>query len=256
MHRVRKGRLPTSEKIVRETFEQLGFVPGKITPEVAQRDFTRILLEAWKETLNVLERYEREVYGECLAQELAKLRKEDFNAADLEAKQHGFASGVSLLFKRWYPYLAEIFLSISQSRKQRGGKDFELQFAMMLDLIKLPYKRIDRQYRVDFVIPSDEVFSRNRNVAMIASAKRTLRERWREVVEELHNTRSPNIFLITADSDVTPNHAKYICEHYRIHLVVWDEVKDHRFRDEPLVLGYTEWANHRIPFFKQQWSLT
>jgi Ribonuclease G/E len=103
------------------------------------------------------------------------------------------------------------------------------------------------------MIPSDEVFRNNPTAAAIASAKRTLRERWREVVEELHDMRSPNIFLVTADEDVSKGHIRDICGKYRIHLVVWDEVKK-KYASEPLVLSYTSWANERIPLLKQFWG--
>ena len=103
------------------------------------------------------------------------------------------------------------------------------------------------------MIPSDDVFKRNPTAGAIASAKRTLRERWREVVEELQAMRSPNIFLVTADYDVSKGHVKAICGDYRIHLVVWDQVKE-KYSGEPLVLGYTKWANDRIPILKQFWQ--
>jgi hypothetical protein len=65
--------------------------------------------------------------------------------------------------------------------------------------------------------------------------------------------RSPNIFLVTADPDVGKGHIKSICSDYRIHLVVWDDVKQ-KYTDEPLVLGYTEWANNRLPILRQFWE--
>jgi len=107
----------------------------------------------------------------------------------------------------------------------------------MLALMDVPFERVDQKYRVDFILPSSEFLKRNKTRAVIASAKRTLRERWREVVEELFNTRAPNIYLITADTDVTDNHIMSICRQYNIHLVVWDKVKEERFPVEDMVLG-------------------
>lgn len=254
MRSIRKGRLPGSEAIVAESFTELGLIQGKVNPIEVQRNFNALFHRAWLKTLTVLERYEKNVYGENLAEELMKVRAADFDAAEKENAQYGFRTAVRQLFRSWYPYLVESFLSISQSRKQRGGKDFELQFAHLLTLMTLPYERIDRKYRVDFMIPSSAAFARNRTTAMIASAKRTLRERWREVVEELHNTRAPNVFLVTADSDISVGHIKEICGKYNIHLVVWDEVKQSRFNEEPLVLSYSQWANDRIPALRQFWS--
>jgi hypothetical protein len=185
--------------------------------------------------------------------ELMTLKNDVIVRAEKVAKTNGFRPALSFLFSSHYPYLREIFLSISQSRKQRGGKDFELQFGKLIELMDVPYQKIKRAYRVDFMIPSDAAFRKNPTAAAIVSAKRTLRERWREVVEELHKMRSPNIFLATADYDVGKGHVQEICGTYRIHLIVWDEVKE-KYPEEPLVLGYTEWANSRIPLLKQFWK--
>ncbi|MEW6188609.1 MAG: type II restriction endonuclease [Actinomycetota bacterium] len=146
------------------------------------------------------------------------------------------------------------FLSISQSRKTRGGRDFELQVGCLLELMGVPFEKKKRRYRVDFMIPSDDAFHHNPNRSIILSAKRTLRERWREVVEELQAMRSPNIYLITADENVSLGHVEGICGQYRIHLVVWDEVKKNKFSDEPLVISYTTLANEIIPLFRQFWE--
>jgi hypothetical protein len=253
MHGIRSGRLPSSETIVEEAFEELGYVPDRVTADEAKAYINVMLHTAWERTLEVLERYERETYGENVADALVRHRAGDFREAETISQRQGFSQAVRFLFSRWYPYLVEVFLSISQSRKQRGGKDFELQFGKMLSLMRIPHERIDRKYRVDFIMPDSSTLALNKTVAIIASAKRTLRERWREVVEELHNTRAPNIFLITADYDVGAGHVDQICDRYNIHLVVWDSVKEGLFPTRPLVVGYTSWANERIPALRQFW---
>lgn len=253
MAAVRKKGLPSSEVIVDETFQKLGYLPDRITPEDVQKNFNQILNQVWVETLTVLEDYEGRVYPLNVIDGLMAMKNDVVRESEKIGQDKGFRPAIRFLFLSLYPHLREIFLSISQSRKQRGGKDFELQFGKLLDLMKVPYQKIKRKYRVDFMIPSDDQFERNPTAAAIASAKRTLRERWREVVEELHTMRSPNIFLVTADYDVARGHVKAICEDYRIHLVVWDEVKEKYSRD-PLVLGYTQWANDRIPILKRFWE--
>jgi len=94
----------------------------------------------------------------------------------------------------------------------------------------------------------------NPTSAAVASLKRTLRERWREVVEELHAARAPNIFLMTADEDISNAHVQQICDHYRIHLVVWEHLKKNKFSSNPLVLSYSNWASERIPILESFWS--
>ena len=253
MKAVRKGRLPSSVRIVAQAFEELGLVPGSVSKEDARRRFNDILWVTWKHTLEVLERYEEQAYARGIPECLMRLLPNVTEAASRRSREEGFEDGVLMLFDYWYPYLREAFLSVSQSRKTRGGGDFELQFGRVLKLAEIPYQEVKRAFRVDFMIPSDEAFQRNRTVAVIASAKRTLRERWREVVEELYAMRAPNVFLVTANGEVGEGHIRHICSDYGIHLVVWDHLKRDRYRDEPLVLGYTEWAYERIPALEQFW---
>lgn len=231
----------------------MGFVRLRLTPQHVQENFNEMLKRVWEETLYVLEDYEERVYPSNVIDALLAVKTDVVQESKKVAQSRGYGEAIKFIFCSLYPHLREIFLSISQSRKTRGGKDFELQFGKLLQLMDVPYQRIKRSYRVDFMIPSDAVFERNPTAAVIASAKRTLRERWREVVEELHAMRSPNIFLVTADPDVGAGHVKAICGDYRIHLVVWDEVKQ-KYSEQPLVLGYTEWANGRIPILRKFWE--
>jgi len=249
----KKKRLPTSDVIVNETFEKLEFLPEKVKPEEVQKNFNEMLRKVWLETLHVLENYEERIYPANVIEGLMALKKDVIEESIKVAQNEGYTQAVKFLFSSLYSYFRGIFLSIGQGRMTRGGRDFELQFGKLLELMNVPYQKIKRAYRVDFMIPSDDLFQKNPTAAAIASAKRTLRERWREVVEELHAMRSPNIFLVTADQDVAQSHVKSICGDYRIHLVVWDEVKV-KYSHEPLVLGYTQWINERIPLLQQFWK--
>lgn len=252
MKEIRNGSLPSSDIMVQEAFEDLGYTTENVTPEEAEEQFEEILYEVWVSTLHVLERYEDSTYSKGIPSKLISKNPRIIEDAKKVINDKGLNKGVVQIFQNWYPYLREMFLSIAQSRKARGGRDFELQFGGMLDLIGVPYQRVKKSYRVDFMMPSDEAFKNNPTSAAIASAKRTLRERWREVVEELYDMRSPNIFLITADYDVSKTHVKSICGDYRLHLIVWQKVKD-KYPDEPLVLSYNQWATERLPILMNYW---
>jgi hypothetical protein len=254
MQRVReRGQLPSSKEIIDETFEELGYVPDTISPDEVMANFNSILREAWEHALVVLERHEERVYATGITRELSEEYPDDIEEANRVAEDEGFLAGVTRLLESWYPMLRRAFLSVSQSRKQRGGKDFELQIEKLLDLAEVPYFKQEPRYRTDLILPDLETFERNKTIAVIVSVKRTLRERWAEVAEELFNLRSPNVFLFTADENVTGTHVERICGQYNIHLVVWDHVKAERYPGEPLVLGYTEWANERLAVLRQYW---
>ncbi|MBI4340002.1 MAG: hypothetical protein HY680_08635 [Chloroflexi bacterium] len=255
MQRVRRTRaLPSSVNVVKETFERLGYTsPGVNSEEVLPR-FNEMLRKAWLETLRTLEKYEQGSYAEGIPEEFIRAYPNELATAEQTALQQGFDAGVVVLFKGWYPRLRRAFLSVSQGRMARGGKDFELQIETLLSLAEVPFYSQERKERTDLILPNLETHQINRTISVVVSVKRTLRERWAEVAEELFNLRSPNVFLFTADDSISDDKVRRICGQYNIHLVVWDEVKEKRFPDQPLVLGYTEWAVKRLDVLRQRWK--
>ena len=260
MKTVRKEGIPASEVIVAEALAEIGLTSEDFTPDVVRQNFNSLLRAAFTTTLEVLERYEKQAYGRLMIEKLLELKQEDIaevsaRTFDCNSSEEKLQEEMAFLFDRWYEHLRQMFLSISQSRKARGGKDFELQIGALLDLIEVPFQKKKRTHRVDFMIPSDDAFEKNRSRALIVSAKRTLRERWREVVEELYSMRAPNVYLATADEDVAESHVKAVCRDYNIHLVVWDELKATKYAGENLVISYSVLANEIIPVFKQFWGM-
>lgn len=254
MQRVRKRRgMPSSERIVSETFARLHYLPATVQPYDVLVTFNTMLRRLWEETLTTLESYEEQTYATGIPEEFVKTYPEDVAKGEQVAKEQGFGVGVTHLLGRWYPRLRRAFLSVGQGRMARGGKDFELQIQGLFDLAGLPYEKQEAADHTDFMLPNADFHSKNRTAAAIISVKRTLRERWAEVAEELFNLRTPNVFLFTADENVTQTHVETICGQYNIHLVVWDAVKSGKFKDSPMVMGYTEWASKRVPMLSQFW---
>lgn len=253
MRRVRQNKIPSSQRIVEETFVHLGLVQGLVEPEQIINGFNTHLRSLWEETLYTLERYEENAYATGIPEELIREFPQDLEAAEREATQRSFHNGFVRLFSDLYPWFRRAFLSVSQSRMTRGGKDFELQIEGLLNLGGIPFHKQEARNRTDLILPTLELHQQNRTLSMVVSVKRTLRERWAEVAEELFNLRSPNVFLFTADEKVTDGHVAQICKQYNIYLVLWDYVKDSRFPDEPLVLGYTEWATERLSQLRAWW---
>jgi hypothetical protein len=256
MQRVRKRRgMPSSESIVSETFTRLGYLSATVQPTDVLRSFNSMLRRLWEETLTTLESYEEQTYATGIPEEFVKAYPDDVAQGEQVALEKGFGVGVTHLLGRWYPRLRRAFQSVGQGRMARGGKDFELQIQRLFDLARLPYEKQEVAEHTDFMLPNADFHSKNRTAAAIISVKRTLRERWAEVAEELFNLRTPNVFLFTADENVTQTHVETICGQYNIHLVVWDSVKAGRFKDSPMVMGYTEWASVRVPMLRQFWPL-
>jgi hypothetical protein len=255
MRQVRANKtMPSSDRIVSETFERLGFIKGSITQDHVLINFNNMLHRLWEETLITLESYEEQTYSTGIPEVFITTYPDDVKKSEQIANRQGFAAGVIHLLSNWYPKLRRAFLSVGQGRMARGGKDFELQIQGLFDLAKIPYDKQERTDHTDFMLPSAAFHKLNRTAAAIISVKRTLRERWAEVAEELFNLRTPNVFLFTADENVRSMHVETICGQYNIHLVLWDSIKSAKFKKTPLVLGYTEWASQRLPMLRQFWT--
>jgi hypothetical protein len=257
MQQVRnKKNMPSSEHIVNETFKRLGFLKEAVSQDQVLANFNNMLRQLWEETLKTLESYEERTYATGIPEVFINTYPEDVIKSEQVANKQGFAAGVVHLFSNWYPKLRRAFQSVGQGRMARGGKDFELQIQGLFNLAGIPYDKQESTYHTDFMLPTAAFHQQNRTAAAIISVKRTLRERWAEVAEELFNLRTPNVFLFTADEEVRAMHVETICKQYNIHLVVWDSVKSGKFKENPLVLGYTEWATQRVPILRQFWPKT
>ena len=254
MRRVRQGQpLPTSEQMVRETFERLNYIESEVTPEEVLVHFNEYLRNLWEQTLVTLETYEEQSYARGIPHEFVNEFPEEFDRAEQVASRQGFREGVKVLFDDLYPMFRRAFLSVQQGRMARGGKDFELQIERLLTLAGVPFHKQESVNHTDLILPSLETHNLNRTISAVVSVKRTLRERWAEVAEELFNLRATNVFLFTADENPTNTHAERLAD-YNIHLVVWDDVKTQKFPERPLVLGYTEWANRGLGMLSQHWQ--
>ncbi len=118
----------------------------------------------------------------------------------------------------WFHVLDRFYLSITQGRKPRAGGVFET-------LIKTLFKKLEYPFthqpiingKPDFILPSKEHYNINAMDCIIFTIKRTLRERWRQIVTE--GTRGLGFFLATIDDKVSVNALKEM-QDSRIYLVV------------------------------------
>lgn len=108
------------------------------------------------------------------------------------------------------PEIDAIMLSASQQRKSRAGYSFEHQIEAMLTAGCVPFAKqvvMDAaKRRPDFVLPSllqlkKKVTGPSRG--LILSAKTTLRERWKQVQNEMKGGN--DLYLVTVDENIAGN---------------------------------------------------
>ncbi len=98
--------------------------------------------------------------------------------------------------------LDRFFLSLTQSRRVRAGTAFEVLIREFFVLLKYPFTsqpRIDGN--PDFVLPSVEHYEADPLTVIIFTVKRSLRERWRQIVTE--GAKGLGFYLATIDPDIS-----------------------------------------------------
>jgi hypothetical protein len=253
-----RQRMPTSLAVVQEACRRLDCLSGRRSCEEARNQFNSLLRALFDETLVVLEEFEADIDGRQVLQDFVVLHRSDVLDEREQMRREGddvdsLERAVVRLLCKWHRGLHGVFLSVSQSRKQRAGKDFEYQIQVLLELAEIPHQVQSKRERADFILPSSELLETDRPRAVLLSAKRTLRERWQEVVDELQRVNCPNTYLATADEEFTSSVANEIKKR-NIYLVTWDDVKKERFANDPGVVSYSKFMQDICTHFLPQWN--
>jgi hypothetical protein len=119
--------------------------------------------------------------------------------------------------------LDRFYLSVAQSRKTRAGQTFEATIRSLFRQCGYPFQeQCIVNGKPDFLLPSEEHYKRLATDCIIFTAKRTIRERWRQIATE--GTRGKALFLATIDEKVSANQAEEMRQN-RIYLVVPESLK-------------------------------
>lgn len=166
---------------------------------------------------------------------------------------------ISKPLAHFYKLLMESF---AQSRKTRAGGSVQYHIEFILD--ELGYKGLYERQRilngtVDFLFPSFEMWQKDRRRCTVLSIKRTLRERYKQVFEELSATRGLVLYLLStqteaeAQKDITQEKVQRLNEQ-NVYLIVRDVIKQGRFPQEASVLGFTDFFCKELPRIKDRWK--
>ena len=163
------------------------------------------------------------------------------------------------------PYIYQLCLSNTQSRRSRAGKVFEGIIYFLYDYYGYSYssqatigRRIFTNLGlgkvVDSILPSVDAFNSRRDKTIVGSMKTTLRERWQEVVEEVTRSNLPNIHLLTVDDDISQTKAEQMAKH-NIVLVVPKLVKQQKHLcDRRSIIDFETYFLEEIPVIMGYWA--
>lgn len=249
--------MPSSFQVVEETWQKLGY--DKRSTNDIRQNFNNLLYRLFTDTLATLEEWEQRVDVDTILPKV--ITEQPSLLQTLRSQIPGTLSDAALsralqdFLKTVHPILKGYYLSISQSRKQRGGKDFEIQFELMLAAAKIPFEKQDTTSRVDFLLPSRRCFDKDRPKGVVLSLKRTLRERWRNVAEEIERLRCPATYLVTAETKIQKADISEIWQRYHFYFAVWDDVKGTDFAHNNAVVGFSSLVRDILTHYMPQWPV-
>ena len=152
---------------------------------------------------------------------------------------------------KYFKLFDAFFLSIAQSRKSRAGKSFEAIHNVLFKKLEYPF---DEQKVIngkpDFIMPSYDHFLKNPIDCIIFTAKRTLRERWRQIVTE--GTRGLGFYLATIDEGISAN--QLVEAHgSRIYIVCPARIKNKFYKDKVNVLSFAQFFKDHLDPAMERW---
>ena len=158
------------------------------------------------------------------------------------------------LFGTYFFALDRFFLGLTQGRRPRAGKTFEYLIRELFIRLRYPFSAqaiINGQ--PDFLLPSIEHFERFATDCIIFTVKRTLRERWRQIVTE--GTRGLGFFLATIDENVAERDLAEMLRS-RVTLVVPERIKHIRedYEQAPNVISFEHFFRFYLDPAMERWK--
>lgn len=219
------------------------FVPPHNSPEYIKGNFSQLVEELQLNAYNIYLEAEKST-GQLAIKKLLLERTAE------NAGKNEVIAAVSDMFND----LDRFFLSLTQSRRVRAGSAFEIVLKTLFKSLDYPF---DEQQVIngkpDFLMPSRQHYDRNPMDCIIFTAKRTLRERWRQIVTE--GTRGLGFYLATIDEGISAPQLGEMLNH-RIYIVVPENIKNKllSYRAAPNVITYEDFFRQHLDPAVRRWK--
>ena len=166
---------------------------------------------------------------------------------------------------RVFPYIYELSLSNTQSRRSRAGKTFESIIYKIYEILNYKFdsqSKVGRKIfsdlglgkKVDSILPSIDCFEKSRSKTIIGTMKTTLRERWAEVAEEIERTKIPVIHLLTVDEEISLNKAQEMSKHNIIIVTYSWVAKSNSLKKMKNIISFEDYLFQEIPAILKFWE--
>jgi len=208
--------MPTPDELAAraQSFVEASHQSGTLEPSYVWSHIDELIADLLDREYELFLDAEQIAAEQLLRSLIAELMEEESRLEVIES----FADRVTRLIHRNYRAFDKFFLSQSQSRRQRAGGSFERHVAFLLRAMNIPFEEQKIvNGKPDFLIPNAALYRTNPSDVLLLTAKRTLRERWRQIIIE--GARSPHYFLATIDERLTGSMIREAAQN-RVQIVV------------------------------------
>jgi len=145
-------------------------------------------------------------------------------------------------------------LGLAQGRKSRAGFAFDLVVRDLLTRLGYPFSgQVQQAGRTDLLLPSAEYYAVNPLGTYVLTLKRTLRERWKQVLTEGRDALG--VFLATIDEGVPADALKEMMRH-KIRVVVPRRLKQQipAYTAAPNVITFEQFLEQELDPAMVRWK--
>jgi hypothetical protein len=226
--------VPSPSEVINEAI-RIKLQPPNNTPEYIKENFSRLVEELQIDAYKIYLEAEQSVGKETIRKVLS-------DRTSKTTDRNVIITTVCDMFTE----LDRFFLSLTQSRRPRAGTAFEIILKTLFRTQNYPFEEqqvINGQ--PDFLMPNRKHFDKNPMDCIIFTAKRSLRERWRQIVTE--GTRGLGFYLATIDESISSQQLDEMMKH-RIYLVMPEGIKNRieHYNTAQNVITFEEFFRHHL----------
>lgn len=268
--RARKEFIPTGKQLANQAWGQV-FRDTDLTVDNVILNFNDYLCELVDTEYQLYLEYEEQ----CMAQGVSKLVLDPEGGSDFPNVRNLVEDALQVLgsttlndidklaavWTKMRPLYQRVEQSFAQGRKSRAGGSPQYHLQRLMENAGYADEFETQQIlngMVDFLFPSRQAWERDWRRCIIVSIKRSLRERYKQVFEELSIAQG-TVYLFTtetyeeAKTDITGSKVERLNEQ-NVYLVVRDKIKDTCFSENVNVIGFTAFISEELPNHRARWA--
>jgi hypothetical protein len=223
--------IPEPDKILREAFKALSLAEKPSQTILRNFEFYVSKLEAT--AFKIYQTYEMKAFD---------VLRDFWVKKNFKRMSHALRTGDPERLNRYLADFVRLIRSmefrVGQKRRVRGGASFQKIVKILLNRAGVPCEEPHKETRailkrIDLVSPDAQTAKETPDKAVFLATKRTLRERWKQVVPE--HMKGARLYLITLDDECSERKADEIKETGMV-VYVKDELKNRsHLRNKPWV---------------------